>query len=210
MPRICFVAGVPGAVLAGAPSPPDVSWSPYVWTVLALVAATVYVAFRMRARVSKPVYRAALAGLALATIGTTVLAYHAGNAPYDDESSFCSTPDPSPPTSVEADRILQECAAGTTVRLSRGQTVAIVLAAHYGVDTQSRWTDLSVSDGNVVTSLGGSPYMLPGPPNSQLQYEVARFKASQPGETTVTAVYRGCGIVGCDRGVRWWVTIQVS
>ena len=52
--------------------PPDVSWAPYVWIVLVLVAAIVYGAFRMRTRRSKRVFWAgALAGLAIATIGTT-------------------------------------------------------------------------------------------------------------------------------------------
>jgi len=103
---------------------------------------------------------------------------------------------------------LQACAAGTTVTLSRGQTMAVALAAESNVDRSAQWTDLSVSDRNVVSALDGSPYTQPGPPNSHphFDYEVAVFRANQPGETTISAIYRGCAAsLGCDRGIRWWV-----
>ena len=204
------MAGVGGFFLAGGGSPPDVSWSPYVWIILALVAAMVYVAFRMRTRPSKRVFWAgALAGLAIATIGTAVWGYRDVNVPFDDLSSFCNSPDPSPPSSIVADSTLQNCAAGKTITLSRGQTVAIALGAPFGADRWTQWSDLSVSDPNVVTALGGSPSILPGPPNSHLQYELAVFRANQPGEAKISAVERGCAPQGCDRGFRWWVTIEV-
>jgi hypothetical protein len=178
---------------------------------LALVAAMVYVAFRMRTRLSKRVFTGALAALAITTIGTAVSCYHTVNLPLDDASYFCNSPNPSPPSSIAADRILQACAAGTTVTLSRGQTVAVVLQAYYNVDRHSEWTDLSVSDPNVLSALGGSPYSLPGPRNSNSGYDVAMFRANQRGETTISAIYRGCGSpLGCDRGIRWWVTIEVT
>lgn len=204
------MAAVGGAFLAGGASVPDVSWSPYVWIGLALVAAMVYVAFRMRTRRSKRVFWAgALASLAIATIGTAAWGYRAVNVPFDDLSSFCTSPDPSPPSSIVADRILQNCAAGTTVTLSRGQTVAVALEAEYGVDRWTQWTDLSVSDPDVASAVGGSPRSLPGPPNSHLEYEMAMFRANQSGETTISAVERGCSPQGCDRGIRWSVTIEV-
>jgi hypothetical protein len=205
------MAAVGGVFLAGGGSPPDVSWSPYVWTVLVLAAAMVYVAFQIRTHRSKRVFWAgALAGLAIATIGTTAWGYHAVNVPLDDPSFFlCSSPEPSPPSSIVADSILLDCAVGTTVTLSRGQTVAVALRAGYDVDRWTQWTDLSVSDRNVVSALGGSPYTLPGPPNSQFDYELALFRANQPGATTISAIYRGCSPLGCNRGTRWWVTIEV-
>jgi hypothetical protein len=212
------MAAVGGVVLAGAGSPPGVSWSdqwsearPYVWIILALVAAMVYVAFRMRTRRSKRVFAGALAALAITTMGTAVWGYHAVTLPLDDASYFCNSPDPSPPSSIVADSILQACAAGTTVMLSRGQTVAVALAAESSVDRWAQWTDLSVSDRNVVSAFDGSPYTLPGPPTSHVEYEVAVFRANQPGETTISAIYRGCAAsLGCDRGIRWWVTIEVT
>ncbi len=84
---------VTSLVLAGAGSPPDVSWSPYVWTGLVLVAAIVYVAFRMRAqRAKRAIWAEALAGLVIATVGTTVLGFRAVNVPFDDPGAFCSAP----------------------------------------------------------------------------------------------------------------------
>ena len=100
----------------------------------------------------------------------------------------------------------------TTVELREGQTMAVALAAESNVDRSAQWTDLSVSDRNVVSALDGSPYTQPGPPNSHphFDYEVAVFRANQPGETTISAIYRGCAAsLGCDRGIRWWVTIEV-
>ncbi len=136
-----------GVVLAGAGSPPDTSWGgqwsearPYVWIILALVAAMIYVAFRMRTRRSKRVFAGTLAALAITTIGTAVWGYHTVNLPLDDASYFCAGPDPSPPSSIVADSILQACAAGTTVTLSRGQTVAVALEAEHGVDLAARFT----------------------------------------------------------------------
>jgi hypothetical protein len=207
------MAAVESLFLAGAGSPPDVSWSPYVWIVLVLVAAIVYVAFRMRAHRSKrAVWAGALVGLAIATIGTAVWGYHAVNVPFDDPSSFCSSPDPSPPSSVVADSILQDCAAGKTMTLSRGQTVAVVLRAYSNVDQYEEVTDFSVSDPNVVSAEGGSRYSLPGPPNGGFHYEVALFTANQPGEATISAVDRYCNgnLQACNRGFRWWVTIEVT
>jgi hypothetical protein len=206
------MAAVGGAFLDGAGSPPDVSWSPYVSIGLALVAAMVYVAFRMRTRRSKRVFWAgALAGLAIATIGTAVWGYRAVNVPFDDPSAFCSSPDPSPPSSVVADSILQDCAAGKTMTLSRGQTMAVVLRAYSNVDQYEEVTDYSVSNPNVVSAVGGSPYSSPGPPNSGFNYEVAQFTANQPGEATISALDRFCNgnLQVCNRGFRWWVTIEV-
>jgi hypothetical protein len=203
------MAAVAGLFLDG--SPPDVSWSPYVWIVVILVAAIVYLAFRMRARRSKRVYWAgALAGLAIATISTTVWGYHAVNVPLDDPSAFCNSPEPSPPSSIVADSILQDCAAGKTMTLSRGQTLAIVLQAYTNVDRWTQWTAFSVSDPDVVSAVGGSPYSLSGPRNSGFHYEVAVFSANQPGETTISSVLQGCAPLGCNRGWRWWVTIEVT
>lgn len=207
------MAVVGSLFLAGNGSPPDVSWSPYVWIVMVLVAAIVYVAFRMRGHHSKrAVWAGALVGLAISAIGTAVWGYHAVNVPFDDPSSFCYLPDPSPPSSVVADSILQDCAAGKTTTLSRGQTVAVVLRAYSNVDQYEEVTDFSVSDPNVVSAVGGSPYSLPGPRNSGFHYEVALFTANQPGETTISAVDRYCNgnLQMCNRGFRWWVTIQVT
>ena len=192
--------------------PPDVSWSPYVWTVLVLVAAFVYVAYRVRTRPSKRVFWAgALAGLAIATIGTTAWGYHAVNVPLDDPSFFCHSPDPSPPSSIVADRILQECAAGKTITLSRGQAVAVALEAEWNVDVGTQWGDLSVANSNVLRDVA-TPITVPGPANSHRDFTVAVYRAYQPGEATISAVWRWCNgnLMTCDRGARWSVTIEVN
>ena len=111
-----------------------------------------------------------------------------------------------------ADSVLQSCAAGKTVTIARGQTVAVVLRAYFNVDQYEQVTDFSVSDRNVLSAVGGSPQSLPGPSNGGFEYEVALFRADRAGETTISAVDRQCNgnLDACNRGYLWWVTIEVT
>ena len=133
------------------------------------------------------------------------------NVPLDDPSFFCTSPDPSPPSSVVADSIVQECAAGKTITLSRGQMVAVALESEWNTDVGSQWTDLSVENSNVLRDVN-TPISVQAAANSSLRFEVAVYWADKPGETTISAVVRWCNenVMICDRGARWWVTIDVK
>lgn len=206
------MAGGSGVFLAGAGGPPpDVSWTPYVWIVVVVAAATVYIAFRVAARSSRRVtWAGALAGLAIATVGAGVWGDHALNVPLDDPGYFCNSPDPSPPSSIAADTILQDCAAGNTITLSRDGTVAVALVDLWNVDVGTQCIDLAAADPNVLRKVRLAS--VPGPANSQLTYLVGVYGANQPGETTLSAVQHWCNqnFGSCDRGRRWSVTIKVT
>ena len=206
------MAVVGGVFLAGDIwATPDVSWTPFVWIVVVLAAATVYLAFQVAARRSRRViWAGALAGLAIATVGTGVWGNNALNVPLDDPGYFCNSPDPSPPSSIAADTILQDCAAGKTISLSRDETVAVALVDLWNVDVGTQWIDLAAADPNVLREVRLAS--VPGPANSQLTYLVGVYRANQPGETTLSAVQHCCNqnFGSCDRGRRWSVTIKVT
>ena len=69
--------------------------------------------------------------------------YTAAFAPIDDPGYFCGGPDPSPVTSIAATYILQDCAAGKTFTVAKGQTIAVDLQGGNGVDTSIQWTDVT-------------------------------------------------------------------
>lgn len=208
--RVLWLGALAGLAIAtiGATDSPGVPWSPYLWLVLVLIAATAYVAFRLRTRRTRRLLVAgALAGLTIATIGA---AEYAVNFPLDDPSFFCQSPDPSPPSSIVADTIVQECAAGKTVTVSRGQTVAVALEAEWNVDTGTKWTDVSVANSGVLHDVN-APIRVAGQSVSNRYFVVAVYRANQPGDTTIDAVEHFCNaILKCDRGARWWVTIEVT
>ena len=199
---------------------PDVSWSPFAEIIFVLLAAMFILAFRKPARRPMRVFWAgAMVVLAAAAIGTGVRGYQTVNAPLDDPSLFglCSPPDPNLETiaadlRVENPPYLAPCQTGTEITLSRGETMAVALEASWYVDFGGNWTGLSVSDSSTLQATSGSPYQLPGPPNSQVGYEVGVFSANHPGETTVSAVVRSCRMTldNCDRGNRWWITIRLT
>jgi hypothetical protein len=136
--------------------------------------------------------------------------YYAAFAPIDDPSYFCGAPDPSPVTSIAASTILQDCAAGKTFTLAKRQTVAVDLQGGNGVDTWTQWTDVTVSDGQVLSTVSG-PARVRGVPPQRLD-EVAIYQATQTGQATLSAVEQHCSANGgshCQRGHRWSVTVRV-
>jgi hypothetical protein len=168
----------------------------------------------------------------LVTLGASIIVclalgvwiYEAAFVPIDDPGYFCGVPDPGPVTSITDSIIVQECAAGKTVSLEEGQTIAVDLPAYFGVDTHTQWTDLAVSDGHVLSAVMGPARVLGVPPQgSQRLDEVAIYLAIQTGLARVNAVQQDCGAshsafplllgrpASCsDRGHRWSVTVEVK
>ena len=144
-------------------------------------------------------------------VGVSIWIYNAAFAPIDDPSYFCGAPDPSPVTSIAASIVLQDCAAGKTFPLAKGRTIAVDLQAGNGVDTWTQWTDLAVSDGQVLKTVSG-PTRVRGVPVQRLD-EVAIYRANQTGQATLSAVEQLCtanGGGGCRRGHLWSVTVRVT
>jgi hypothetical protein len=137
--------------------------------------------------------------------------YKAEVAPVDDPSYFCGAPDPSPVTPIAASTLLQDCAAGKTVTLAKGSTVGVDLQGGNGVDTWYQWTDVTVSNAHVLSTVS-PPTRVRGVPPQRLD-EVAVYRAAQTGEATLSAVEQFCtanGGGGCRRGHLWIVTVLVS
>jgi len=137
--------------------------------------------------------------------------YNAAFAPIDDPSYFCGAPDPSPVTSIAATSILQDCAAGKTFTIAKGQAIAVDLQGGNGVDTWTQWTDVTVSDTDVLSTVG-APARIRGFPPQRLD-EVAVYRAIKTGQATLSAVEQWCTANGggsCRRGYRWSVTIRVD
>jgi putative intracellular protease/amidase len=156
-------------------------------------------------------YLAVGAGAVACLAAVAVWFYNAEIAPIDDPSYFCGAPDPSPVTSIVASTILQDCAADKTVTLAKGLTVAVDLQGGNGVDTWYQWTDVTVSDGQVLSTVS-PPARVRGVPPQRLD-EVAVYRAAQTGQATLSAVEQFCtanGGGGCGRGHLWSVTVRVS
>lgn len=131
------------------------------------------------------------------------------SGPIDDPGYFCGAPDPSPAAGIAASIVLQECAAGKTFSLRRGQTIAIELpGSGHGVDTSTGWSDFNVSNTSVVSEVTPRETL-----SGQFgQEEVTLYKALGSGEASVGRVLTHCTANGggvCDRGHRWSVTIRV-
>lgn len=132
------------------------------------------------------------------------------DGPIDDAAFFCGAPDPSPAPGIAASIVLQECAAGKSFTVQRGQMIAIDLQGGHGVDTSRAWVDFNVSDSSVLSNL--TPPHTVGGPFGRAD-EVALYQAIRSGESTISGVQMYCTANGggsCDRGHRWSVTIQVT
>lgn len=153
----------------------------------------------------------ALGAGAVGCLAIFVWIYYAAFPPIDDPSYFCSAPDPSPVTSIAASTILQDCAAGKTFTLAKRQTVAVDLPAYSGVDTWTQWTDVTVSNGQVLSTVG-APTRVRGIPPQRVD-EVATYRATRTGQATLSAVEQQCSANGgghCQQGYLWSVTVRVS
>jgi len=137
--------------------------------------------------------------------------YNAAFAPIDDPSHFCQAPDPSPIASIAASVVLEDCAAGKTVSVAKDQIVAIDLQNARGVDTWTQWTDLSISDGQVLSTVSGLTQLAGEPPVRE--DDVALFRAMEPGQATITVLAQYCTANGggsCGRSYLWRVTVRVG
>jgi hypothetical protein len=144
--------------------------------------------------------------LGLATSGDQLLNFILG--PVDDLSYFCNAPDPGPVAHIGSSTVLQECSAGKTVTIKRGETVAVDLPNSYGVDTSDEWHDFSVSDQSVLG-------MVVAPTRRDTHSrsdEIAVYRALKSGQSTISAVLVHCGghLGRCGRGHRWKTTVEVS
>ena len=130
--------------------------------------------------------------------------------PIDDPSYFCVNPDPSPVPNIGAQHLLQECTAGKTISVANGETVAVDLVAYTGVDTSTQWTDLSVSNGQVLITVSFPAHVYTA--RSSRIDDIAVYRAARSGESTLSAVRHDCGGPhnACGREHRWRVTVRVS
>jgi hypothetical protein len=147
---------------------------------------------------------ALVVGLGLATRGDQLLNFILG--PVDDPGYFCGAPDPSPVADMGSSTVLQECSAGKTVTIGRGETIAVDLQNHYGIDRYSDWHDFSVSDESVLrTVVAPTSGGIRSPSD-----DIAVYRALKAGESTISAVQMTCGAPGgCGRDHRWRVTVEV-
>jgi predicted secreted protein len=140
----------------------------------------------------------------LATRSDQVLNFILG--PVDDPQYFCFTSDPSPAAGLNSSTVLQECSAGKTMHIGRGETIAIDLRSG-GVDSATNWHDFHVSDASVLqTVVAPTNTSATGPSE-----EIALYRAVKTGQSSISAVQVRCGWNGsCGRNHRWKVTVEVS
>ncbi len=149
------------------------------------------------------------AGLVGTVVGGGIWLADSLYGPIDDPAYFCASSDPSPAAGIAASLILQDCAAGKTYILARGATVAIDLPGGHGIDTSTTWKDVGVSNESVLATV--APLGKVG--NEYNFEEVAVYRASQKGESTISATQVGCSANfggTCDRDHRWVVKIEVT
>jgi hypothetical protein len=139
--------------------------------------------------------------------------------PVDDPQYFCGTPDPSPLADLGTTIVLQECSAGKTVTIKRGERIAVDLRHDQCVDMCSVWHDLGVSDqsvlGAVVAPTRRDSHFRSGSGITSVSRdrsdEIAVYRALITGRSSISAVQVVCGGIGgaCGRDHRWKVTVQV-
>jgi hypothetical protein len=166
-----------------------------------------------RALVSILLLPAIVVGFALATRPFTLLNFILG--PVDDPGYFCGAPDRSPVADPGSSAVLQECSAGKTVSIRRGDRVAVDLQNNFGVDTYSDWHDFNVSDESVLrtvvapTNRASTTRTVDGV--FRRSDEIAVYRAIKAGESTISAVQESCFAPnGCGRDHRWKVTVDVT
>lgn len=129
------------------------------------------------------------------------------NVAFGPNDYSCNVADPTPLTDIRSRYLLQECAAGKSFAISRGETIAIDLQNHYGVDTYEEWRDLSAADSSVLGTVE-APTRIGLRPRSD---EVAVYAGLRSGVSEVTATRYSCGSFGtCGGRQRWRVKVRVS
>lgn len=147
-----------------------------------------------------------VAVLGLLLRGDEVLNFILG--PIDDQQYFCFRSDPSPVADLSSSTVLQECSAGKTVKIGRGQTIAVDLQNSSGVDSSTSWHDFNVSDESILQTIL-APTNRGGARSSD---EIAVYRAAKRGQSNISAVQVVCGGPHsfCGRNHRWKVTVEVS
>ncbi|HEX7264014.1 MAG TPA: hypothetical protein VF383_07530 [Candidatus Dormibacteraeota bacterium] len=128
--------------------------------------------------------------------------------PVDDPQYFCVTPDPSPLADVGSSTVVQECSAGKTVSIGRGETIAVDLPNSPGVDQTRTWHDFRVSDGSVLQTV-----IAPTTRGDRRRSDLlAVYRAVKSGRSSISVMQLVCGAIGgaCGRDHLWKVTIQAS
>ena len=120
-----------------------------------------------------------VAGVASVIIVGGVWMYGALFSPIDDPRFFCQLPIATPVSAVTSYALLQNCAAGRTFTLARGEPIAVDLTDYFGVDHGPQWTDLTVSDGHVLATIT-APSVIIDTKNRRVD-EVAVYRASNIG-----------------------------
>ena len=115
--------------------------------------------------------------------------------PINEPGYFCGTADPRPLPNLGASIVLQECAAGTSVTVNDGATIAVDLQNLYGADTSDQWHDLATSDNSVLATVV-SPSSRGIRPRSD---EVAVYRTVKVGRSTISAVLQHNGGAGGHR-----------
>ena len=144
--------------------------------------------------------------LGLMTNGDQFLNFILG--PVDDPQYFCSASDPKPLADLGSSTVLQECSAGKTVSIGRGEMIAVDLQNSSGVDSTTSWHDLHVSDESVLQTVT-APTSRSVFPRSD---EIAVYHVIKSGQSSISAVQSVCGGPhgACTRDHLWKVTVTVS
>ena len=162
-----------------------------------------------------------IAAVAVVLAAGGVWIYSAFFAPIEDPSYFCDAsyramhPDLSHASPIAATILVNDCAAGKTYQLTQGQTIGVDLLAYdHGVDSTTAWTDVTVSNYQVLNTVRAPARVrVPVVKGFYPVHEVAVYRAAKPGEVTLTATEhfcRGGPGGGCDQGHRWSVTVRVG
>jgi hypothetical protein len=123
-------------------------------------------------------------------------------SPNDTAQIFCNVSDPSPwPDANEASLVLQDCAAGKTYTLQRGETVAVDLST-YGF-TGFTIHDLTVSDPSILQTVTAPSAV------STFGDYFAVYRGVRSGRVDINAVWSYCSD-GCRDSMRWEATVLVT
>ena len=132
--------------------------------------------------------------------------------PDDDPQFFCNMPDPSPVAEANATSLLlQDCAAGKTFTLPRGETIAIDLATGGRFDPGAEFHDLAVTDRSILQTVSAPRTIDVGTRDGTPAFDYfAIYQAVHSGRVTISALYRRCFDGKCYEPVQWEATVQVS
>jgi len=131
--------------------------------------------------------------------------------PSDDPALLCIRPDPTP--LINASLVLQNCSAGKTFTIQRGEILAVDLTASAGVDTGGEFRDLSVSNGSILATVAAPSTLFSslrnGVSGRYFDY-VALLRGARTGQTMISALVQSCFNTRCQDTNRWVATVRVT